>query len=271
MVKVIVLGHKGFIGSYVMKLFPNAIGYDLKDGKNILDYSKLYRVIVKNKIDTIIHLAASISIPESEEKPQEYIENNIQGTMQVIDVALKTGVKKIVYASSSACSEPTSSIYAITKLVPELLLNHYKDRLEVISLRFFNVYGKGSNPAYGRVIDSFVAGIKSKQEIVIYGDGQQTRDFIHVKDIASGIKAAATKKIPSGEVIDLGTGISISINQLASMIITGMGILPKRIYKPQRKEVKHSRVDLTKARKLLEFSPKITLQEGLREIIMETI
>lgn len=268
---ILVTGHKGFIGSNVIKLLPNAVGYDLKDGNNILDQEHFLRILKKNKIEIIIHLAASVSIPEGEDIPATYIKNNIYGTMLVIQAAIKAGVKKIVYASSSASSEPTSSVYAFTKYAPELLLEHYKDQIDVVSLRFFNVYGKGSNPAYGRAIDAFIDGVKNKQEINIYGDGEQTRDFINVKDIANAIKLAAEKTVPSGEVIDLGTGVSISVNQLASMIITGLGIKTMRNYLPARKEVRHSVVDLTKARKYLDFKPEVTLQDGIKELIMETI
>lgn len=254
-----------------MKLFPNAINYDFRNVSedNILSLEHLVGFIKKYKIDTIIHLAAYVSIPEAEKNPGTYIENNVLGTATVIEAALKTGVKKIVYASSSASSEPTSSVYAFTKYAPELLLEHYKDQIEVVSLRFFNVYGKGSNPAYGRAIDAFIDGVKNRQQIDIYGDGNQTRDFINVKDVAKGIKLATERPIPSGEIIDLGTGISISVNELASIIITSLGIKTKRNRLQARKEVRHSVVDLTKAKKYLDFKPEITLREGIEELIME--
>lgn len=271
MVRVLITGNKGFIGSYVMKLFPNAIGYDRKNGQDILNYSQLHRVIERNKVDTIIHLAALVAIPEGEEQPFEYIQNNVQGTMNVIDIALKTGVKKIVYASSSASYEPSSSVYAFTKYAPELLLDHYKHKIETVALRFFNVYGKGSNPAYSRVIDAFIEGIRDKGEINIYGDGFQSRDFIHVADIARAIKQVVDISIPTGTVMDLGTGHSVSVNWLAGYIAGLMNKDPKINYLPAREEVKHSKADITKMKDNLLFTPEITLQEGLEKLIMETI
>lgn len=267
--KILCTGSKGFVASYVKKLYPNAIGYDIKEVSedNILNEQHLFSVLKKHKIDTVIHLAASISVTDSEKHPQTYIQNNIEGTLNVITASIRAGVKKIIYASSSACLEPTSSIYALTKYTPELLLKHYKDQIETISLRFFNIYGKGSNPIYGRVIDEFIRGIRENGEITIYGDGKQTRDFIHAKDAARAIKLAVEKKLVSGGEIDIGTGKAISVNKLVDIIGVLMDEGFKINYAPARKEARYSQASVTKARRFLSFKPEIDLKEGLKELL----
>lgn len=265
--KILVTGSSGFVGSYVMELFPDAIGYDVKNSNkdNILNKQHLFRILKKNKTDTIIHLAAYVSVADSEKQPQIYKKNNIEGTMCVVGAAIKAGVGKIIYASSSASSQPTSSIYALTKYVPELILDCFKDEIDTVSLRFFNIYGKGSNPVYGRVIDNFIKGTK-RGRIIIHGDGKQTRDFIHARDVARAIKLAVEKKITSGSVIDIGTGKTTSVNRLAVIIGELMQKQPRIIYDDPRKEVRYSKADLTKARHL-SFKPGIDLREGLRDLL----
>lgn len=270
--KILITGSEGFVGNYVRELFPDAIGYDVKTDKkdNILNKERFYSVLKKNKIEVVIHLAAYVSAAESEKLPQQYIENNIMGTQKVIEASVDAGVKKIIYASSAACLESASSIYAFSKYAPELLLYYYKNKIDTLSLRFFNIYGKGSNPVYGRAIDEFIKGIKEKEEVIIYGDGKQTRDFIHAKDVARSMKLAVEKKILSGSVIDIGTGKAISINKLAGIISNLMGKKPKIKYKPKRKEARFSEANMTKAKRFLSFKPEIDLEKGLKELLDST-
>lgn len=267
--KICITGHRGFIGSYVQRLLPEAFGYDIADDSrnDILNTGHFTRFLQDREIDTIIHLAALVSIPDSQRYPQSYIANNINGTASVIQAALSAGVKKVVYASSSASYEPTSSVYAFTKYAPELLLQHYQDKLETASLRFFNVYGKGSNPAYARVIDEFIKGIKKDGNVTIFGDGEQTRDFIHVLDVAHGIKAAAILSLGKDKVLDFGSGKSVSINTLAQVVADRLGRPVKITHAPARQEVRHSRAKYSLV-DLFEFTkPLISLEEGIDSLL----
>lgn len=266
MKNVLITGHRGFIGSNLMKLIPEAIGYDLKDGEDILDDARLDAIIRVLQPEVIVHLAAAVSVEESRLQPEKYIQTNVIGTQKVLLAALKHGVKKFVYASSSACYEPNSTTYAMSKYVPEIMLDIAKEDIQTVALRFFNVYGEGSNPAYARAIDAFIEGANNG-EINIYGDGDQTRDFIHVRDIARGLKAAVEKDIASGSVIDLGTGVATSINDLAAMIVKIMGKEVKIEHLLERKEVRDSCAGIWRAEELLDFKPLISLEQGLKELI----
>lgn len=268
---VLITGHKGFIGSHLASLFPDAKGYDIAENPadNVLDEYHLIKTLKDNDIDTVIHLAALTSVDESHRFPSKYIKNNIIGSQKAITASLKAGVKKFVYASSAACYDPSSSSYAMSKYIPEVMLDIAKDEMKVISLRFFNIYGKGQNPTYAGVIPIFINGITKNGEITIYGDGDQTRDFIAVEDICMGIKAAVDEDIPSGEVLDLGTGKETSVNELAEILQRLLYKKAKIEYVPARKEVKNSKAETSGATILLDFEPVIGLEEGLRRLIEE--
>lgn len=269
--KTLCTGSHGFIGTHLMKLIPDMIPYDVKNisEENILDQERFIRYLKKNNIEAVVHLAAYTSVEESREHPITYIKNNVYGTALVIEAAIKAGVKKIVYASSSSAYEPSSTPYAFSKYAPEILLDYYKDQINTVALRFFNIYGQGQNPNYAGVIPLFIKGI-NEGKITIYGDGEQTRDFITVEDICRGIKAALDENIPSGEVIDLGTGMNTSINALASLLGVILTKPFETEYLEARKEVKHSCADTTKMRELLNIQETIPLEKGLRDFINGT-
>jgi UDP-glucose 4-epimerase len=262
--RVLITGDRGFIGTHLKKLFPKAVGYDLVDGFDIRNKNLLEEFL--EGVDVVVHLAAKISVSESEEKPYLYMDNNISGTASLIESCLKARVKKIVYASSASCYEPSSSPYAMTKYTSELLMQHFSDRINTTSLRFFNIYGEGQNPTYAAVISAFKGGIENGM-VTIYGDGKQTRDFISVSDVCLAIEKAVNKTIPSGEVMDIGTGYQTSVLELLKMMETIMGKKPKVFYEKERKEVRFSVADTKKAKRLLGFNSKIILEKGLKEIL----
>jgi len=259
-VKVLVTGHKGFIGTILIERlkesgkFELITGYDLVEGDDILDEEKLDKVLSSNNYDVIIHLAAKTSVDESHRMAEIYHETNSKGTMNVVNAANKNNVKTIVYAATAASLDPTSSPYASSKLEAE---NHLKLFNGIhVALRFFNVVGKRSNPSYAGVIDFFRTGIK-KREITIYGDGEQTRDFIHVYDVCNAIILACSSS-ESG-TFQIGSGKEISINELAKNMIGEKDV--KIIHGPARKEVRNSVANIEPAKKAFGFEPKRDIAE----------
>lgn len=270
--KVLITGSSGFIGSHLLKMMPDAVPYDLKEGKNILNKVDLEKSM--KGCDSVVHLAAHTHLMSSWEDPSKCYLTNVFGTSNVLETAVKLGIKRIIFASSSAIYASTENPYAASKAMGEGLLKVREDEIRSIIFRFFNVYGIGQNPDYGTAIPAFISGIK-KGEITIYGDGKQTRDFIHVDDICQMLKFAATTELPENfpKVFqtDLGTGKSYAIKELAYIIMGLMNKQAKIKYQPARKEVLHSQADISLVKKVFNFEPKITLLEGLERIIKDGI
>jgi UDP-glucose 4-epimerase len=221
--------------------------------------------------EAVVHLAALTSLPKSWEDPSEEYLNNVVGTSNVLECAIKSGIKRIVYASSSSIYGMAENPYAASKAMNELLMEVRKDEIQSIGFRFFNVYGTGQNPDYGMVIPAFIKGIK-KGEITIYGDGSKTRDFIHVDDICNMLAFAATcelrKEFPKSVVMDLGTGRSISIKELAYLLMAIMDKEAEIKYEAPRKECEHSLAKTEGA--VAFFQPTlISLPQGLKRLLKE--
>ena len=260
----------GFVGTHLKKLFKEDeyVPYDLKRGEDILDEKELEKKM--RGCDVVVHLAALTSISQSWENPVLYYMNNVVGTSTVCEVAKKVGVKKIVFASSSSIYAATSSHYGISKLTDEAILGTGRGDMAIVNLRFFNIYGMGQNPSYAGAIPSFFEGT-NKGLITIYGDGLQTRDFIHVSDICLAIKAAAETETKDVLSIDVGTGKPVSIKELAYLIkgITGSNCAIE--YKPPRSEVRHSMADIRLAKEVFKFRSKIELVDGINDLLAQTI
>jgi UDP-glucose 4-epimerase len=260
---ILVTGGQGFIGSYLMEILPDAKSYDLKDGLDVRDKKTLKKHM--KGCDVVIHLAAQTSVANSWDDPADLYSHNIVGTATVIETAIKAGVKKIIYASSASIYNPLDNPYSLSKSVGEDLLTVRKDEISSVSLRFMNVYGLGQNPAYGTVIPEFEKGMK-KGRIKIYGNGTQTRDFIHVKDLVLFIAQMVNQKFDH-EAMDVGWGVGVSVNQLAEMMAYLCDIDDLKIeYLLGRKETKHSKANVDTAMQY-GFDPKITLKEGLKEVL----
>lgn len=267
--KVLVSGASGFIGSHLMETLDDCVGYDLKTGQDIRDLEQLDSYM--KYADIVVHLAAQTSIANAWDNPVELYSHNILGTANVIQSAIKNKVKKIIYASSASIYQPHDNPYAISKFTDEGLFETHKDQIQSVGMRFMNVYGKGQNRAYGTVIPAFYEGFKSKKGIKIYGDGKQTRDYIHVSDICRFIKLAIdTDNKQQHLVLDVGTGKSVSVNKLADMFQSLMH-KTKIKYIPARKEVKFSKANTYNQTEIFNFKPLITLEEGLRKVVEEGI
>ena len=247
---------------------------------DIRDFEKL-SLSLKN-VDGIFHEAALTSVPESFEKPQEYSDVNIVGTKNIFDIAKKEEIR-VVYASSSSIYGNAKSIpikenadkkpinpYGKTKLDDEFLAEEFlKDNLSVIGLRYFNVYGIGQTGSYAGVITKFLENIKNQKPFIINGNGNQIRDFIHVKDIAKANLVAMESKIEKG-FFNIGTEIPTSINDLAKLMIElshhEQGIIHGP---PLEGDVEISQADMVFTRKSFNWNYEINLTDGLRDLIQD--
>ena len=234
-------------------------------------------------VDYVFHQAAIPSVPRSIKDPIASNNANVNGTLNVLVAARDCGVKKVVYASSSSVYGDTPELpkrermtpnplspYAVTKLLGEYYCNVFNDiyGLKTVSLRYFNVYGPRQDPYsdYAAVIPKFINLVSENKPPVIYGDGEQTRDFTFVKDVVSANILAA--KSDAEGVYNIANGNRISINELANMIMALIGNDLTPIHDDSREgDVKHSLADISEAKKNLGYEPAYSLEEGLRETI----
>jgi UDP-glucose 4-epimerase len=243
---------------------------------DIRDYEKLLPIM--EGAEYVFHLAALPRVQYSIEHPEETNAVNIGGTLTVLRAAHASGVKRLVCAASSSAygnqqklplsedmmPDPLSP-YGLQKYVGELYCKVFTEvyKLPTVSLRFFNVYGPRLDPngAYALVIGKFLKQKKNGEPLTITGDGEQTRDFTHISDTVRGVLLAATSpKAGNGEVINLGRGEQTSVNKLAELIGgPSVHIAP-------RMEPKHTKADIRRAKELLGWEPKVSLEEGVAEL-----
>jgi UDP-glucose 4-epimerase len=234
---------------------------------------------VTEDIDHIFHEAALVSVVESMKDPVRTIEVNTIGTLNILNAALTCNIKKIVIASSAATygdshvlikKEDTipapKSPYAISKLDCEYAakLFHEEYGLRTTSLRYFNVYGPGQDPTspYAAVIPIFIRKALRDEPISIYGDGSQIRDFIYVNDVVQANELVIAKG--DGKVFNVANGRSVSINELAELVIELTDTRSEIVYREPRKgDIKHSVADITEIRKI-GFKPSFSLKDGLK-------
>ncbi len=263
--KILITGSKGFVGTHLSRSLSKKhkiVGFDVKDGKDIFD-TKLLNSNLKN-VEVVIHLAAYVSGNESWEKPLDYFMNNGIGTFKVIDAAIRNKVKRIIFFSSAAVYGKPLTPYGASKVFEEAIATSYKDRIETVVLRPFNIYGKGQNPAYGYAIHNFYKGIRKIGEIEIYGDGNQTRDFIFIDDVTKAVEVMLTAKVPVGSV-DLGTGKEIRILDLAKFVgkIVGKPYAVK--YLESRNEIRRSKASTIGLKKLgINTNLFTSIKDGLK-------
>ena len=301
--KVVVTGGAGFIGSHLAKELVR-LGYkvfiidDLSTGKleNIEDLLKENSVdFVQGSITDlpllqnlfkdakyVFHQAALARVPRSIEDPLTTNEVNIKGTLNVLLAARDNGVRKVIYASSSSVYGDTPTLpqkedmppnplspYALTKLAGEYYCNIFRQiyGLSTVSLRYFNVYGPRQDPhsQYATVIPAFIGRISQNLPPVIYGDGEQSRDFTYIEDVVRANILAAENDAEG--VYNIGNGKNTTINRLADIILKLMKKDLKPIHdKPRPGDPRHTLADISKA-KNFGYLPKWTLEDGLKEII----
>ena len=232
-------------------------------------------------VDWVFHLAALADIVPSIQVPDEYFRANVVGTFNVIQAAKHASVKRFIYAASSSCygiplEYPTNELaeiapqypYALTKRLGEELVLHWAQiyKLPAVSLRFFNVYGTRSRTSgtYGAVLGVFLAQKLAGQPLTVVGTGEQTRDFTYVTDVASAlIAAAASTRV--GDIYNVGSGCSVSINKLVELLGCNRINIPKRPGEPDC-----TFADIQKIRKDLNWSPSVPIEQGVR-IVLENI
>jgi len=233
-------------------------------------------------VDYVFHLAAIPSVPRSIENPLATHEANITGTLNVLLAARDNSVKKVIYASSSSVYGDTPTLpkredmlphpqspYAVTKLAGEYYCQvfHQVYALPTICLRYFNVYGPGQDPnsQYAAVIPRFISRVSHGEPPIIFGDGEQTRDFTFVRDAVEANILAARGDATG--VFNVGTGTRVSINKLAKLVINLIGRSTEPIHQqPRPGDVRHSLADISKTREL-GYNPRYSLKQGLKETI----
>lgn len=236
-------------------------------------------------ISHIVHFAAQTMVPLSVEDPVGDVRVNLEGTVNVLEYARRKGVAKVVFASSSAVYDDDapvpvtedsrvrpSSPYGIDKYAGELFLDYYArlHGLTYTALRFMNVYGPRQDPKsdYSGVISVFLDRALGGQPITIYGDGEQTRDFVHARDVAQGVTTACLDGRGNQAVINIGRGEETSINDLARTILDLTGADGPIRYAPVRPgDIRRSVTTLDRAKALLGFEPAIGLRDGLAETL----
>lgn len=222
----------------------------------------------------VVHAAALISVEESWEKPLLYHEVNAAGTLRTLLAALRAGARRFVYVSSAAVygepaklpipeDHPTRPIspYGASKLAGEKYVEVYSGRLRAVVLRLFNVYGPGQNREYAGVVAKFLERAKAGLPPIIFGDGEQTRDFVHVEDVAAAVEWALA--VEPG-VYNIGTGTPTRIRDLAKLVMEIYGVGGEPIYAPPRPgDIRHSYADIGRAM-ARGWRPRVRLEEGLR-------
>jgi len=285
--RVVVTGGAGFIGSHVAAYLAER-GFKVVAVDNLERASAVKRLeeagvpLVVGDIrhvdlppaDTVVHAAAYIYVEESWERPYEYMWNNAAATARVAKQCAGRGARLIYISSAAVYGEPQRlpidenhptkplSPYGLSKLAGEQITLMLTPEAAV--LRLFNVYGPGQTGPYAGVITKFIERAKKGLPPVIYGDGTQTRDFIHVADAAQFVEIVLKRGVAG--IYNVGTGRAISIRELANVVMQLAGLSSEPLYAPPRPgDIKHSTADVTKA-KALGWQPQIPLEEGLRRL-----
>ena len=252
---------------------------------DVRDETLMRKVLNDYGVDYIFHHAARVSVSDSVKDPLTTESVNVGGTLAVLKVAMDFDIKRLVLASScviygEAKNLPISeeepprpkSPYGVSKMASEAywILAHELYGLKTVALRYFNVYGPRQRPGeYGGVISSFVSRVLKGLPPIVYGDGEQTRDFVHVRDVVKANLLAASKPRAIGEVFNIASGREISINELARLVLrlAGLRALRPKHGPPRPGDIRRSWADISKARKLLGYEPKVGLEEGIRELL----
>lgn len=301
MANYLVTGGAGFIGSHIsealvkrghrVRVADNFVtGYkkNIRDGVEFLEgdcADPAFAKRITEGMDYVIHQAAIPSVPRSVERPLESNRANVDGMLNMLIASRDAGAKRLVFAGSSSVYGDTPvlpkvetmvpnpmSPYALQKLTGELYGQMFT-RLygfETVTTRYFNVFGPRQDPGspYSGVISLFIKSLVEGTRPVIFGDGEQTRDFTFVKNVVDGVIRAAETPGVGGEVINVATNGRISLNQLLATLKKIFNSDVQPIYKEARRgDVRDSQADISKAERLLGYKPTVGLEEGLRETV----
>ncbi|HUV40733.1 MAG TPA: SDR family oxidoreductase [Sedimentisphaerales bacterium] len=301
MEKFLVTGGAGFIGSNICRklvqqgCFVRVVDNLLTGKKNnladIIDKVEFIQADIGHEqtareavrdIDAILHQAALPSVPRSVEDPAATHRHCLNATFTLLLAARNAGVKRFVYAASSAAYGDTPTLPKVETMLPhplspyaaaKLAGEHYccvfyeVFGLETISLRYFNVFGPYQDPTsqYAAAIPAFVTAVLKNQPPTIYGDGQQSRDFTYVDNVVDANLLAARAKHTAGQVINIACGQAVTVNEIIDMINKLAGKSVKPLYSDARPgDVKHSLADITLAQKTIGYKPAISFEQGLQ-------
>jgi UDP-glucose 4-epimerase len=303
--KYLVTGGCGFIGSHIVEALLAGGGSvrvldNLSSGyeRNLATVRKQVELVVEDVrhpdalsiamqgVDYVFHEAALVSVFDSVERPIDNHEINITGTLNVLQAARAANVKRVVVASSAAIYGDDRTIpkredmlpkpaspYGLAKIAKEYYMSIFAQLygMETVSLRYFNVYGPRQDPKsmYSGVISKFCDVVQAGQNLMIFGDGRQTRDFVYVGDVVqANLKAMHTAGIGKGNVYNIGTGVQTSLLELVEALrdITGRKFTVE--HKPARAgDVTDSLADITRARSELNYAPQMPIRDGLRRLL----
>ena len=301
MARVLVTGGAGFIGSHIAealrargdqvrvvdslitghrKNLAHLPGIDFVHG-DLAEWDVACRAM-EGGIEVVYHQAAIPSVPRSVSDPITSHRANVDATLNVLVAARDAGVRRVVYAASSSAYGNAAALakredlpnaplspYALQKLVGEQYMQMFTQLygLETVSIRYFNVFGPRQDPSspYSGVISLFTSALVEGRAPTIYGDGEQTRDFTYIANVVDGVMKAASAPGVAGEVINVATGGSVSLNQLFRALASLIGCDVAPVYaEPRAGDVRNSQADITKARRLLGYEPSVSFDEGLR-------
>ena len=247
---------------------------------SITDLSAVHKAC--ERADYVIHLAARTSVPRSVKDPIESNHVNIDGTLNVLVAARDAKVRRFVYAASSSaygetptqpkredmCPDPISP-YGVTKFVGELYAKVFGRcyGLETVCLRYFNVFGPRQDPSspYSGVLSKFITTLLADDQPVIFGDGEQSRDFTYIENVVQANLLACEAPNCAGRVLNAGTGGRFTLNETLHLLEKISGKRATAKYEPPRSgDILHSQANITEARKMLGYDPKVSFEEGLR-------
>lgn len=300
----LVTGGAGFIGSNLceklvqaghrVRVFDNLSTGRSENLSGLMDSIEFVEGDVRDKdsvekavkgVEYVIHLAALGSVPGSVKDPETTHEVNATGTLRVLTASKNAGVKRVVYASScSVYGDPEvfpvneempvmpQSPYAVSKLSGEFYCRTFYRvyGLETVSLRYFNVYGKRQDPSsqYAAVLPKFITAFLKDDVPVIYGDGEQTRDFIHVDDCNQANMKACSAENLAGMFFNVGSGKSVTINELFLKIGNLMGKETPPVHAEARSgDIRDSLADISKIKRLVSYNPAVTLDKGIEKTV----
>lgn len=311
MKRILITGGAGFIGSHLVDRLLSEAGWhitvvdDFNDfydpsvkraniqahlaqpnyrlvEANISDYETMRLAFKDATFDWIVHLAARAGVRPSLNEPRLYVETNINGTMNLLELARAAGTKQFVFGSSSSVYGTNEKVpfseddpifnpispYAATKAAGELICHTYSHLygIRIVCLRFFTVYGARQRPDLA--IHKFAKLISNGQTIPVFGDGTTRRDYTYIDDIVAGVRAAIDYDQSDYEVINLGEAHTVELSQLISLLENALGQTAKIDRQPmQPGDVPQTFADITKARRLLNYNPQTQIEEGIKRFV----
>ncbi len=301
--RIVITGGAGFIGSNISRMLccDNSVAIidNLSTGKpeNLYDVWKEIDFIQGDitemealrrafqGADYVLHLAALPSVQRSIDDPITSNLHNVDGTLKILVAARDCGIRRVVFSSSSAIygdgpehpkietlTPKPMSPYAVTKAAGEHYCKVFNDvyGLETVSLRYFNVFGPGQDPGsqYAAVIPKFLQSISQGRSPTIFGDGEQSRDFVYVADVVDANALACVAENAAGRVINIASGKRTTLNELVEIMgeVLSKDVKPLHV-DPMPGEIKHSSADISAARELLGYEPRYDVRSGLRDMM----